>query len=153
LIYACDGPGIVLWDQEAYGGSTGNTIVNNTIDESASSAFAILVRACFYNGDFTPAPPGCGVGNSDTSTGNIVFNNVLLGSPGATSVVSSADLLVSSANILTPTPRLFVNPDAGDYRLAPDGGGIGTGVSSYMDASAPAAPGGGFDIGAFSFPP
>src|SRR6185312_6790353 len=139
---------------DAYGGSTGNVIVNNTIDQSmVSGGYAVSIAACQYdNQSSQPTPAGCSTSSADTSTGNIAFNNVLLGGAGATSTVSGADLSTNK-NITTATAGLFVNSGSGNYTLAAGGPGIGTGIMSFGGAQAPAAGNGTYDIGAFSFAP
>jgi parallel beta-helix repeat protein len=146
--------GIELYQIDAYGGSTFNLIVNNTIDQSMNSGgYAISIAPCQYdNQDSQPTPPVCSTPSADSSTGNVAFDNVLLGGAGATSTVSGADL-ATSTNITTAKPGLFVNSAAGDYTLAPGGPGIGTGIAKFMGASAPPAGNGTYDIGAFSFAP
>ncbi|HEY2518307.1 MAG TPA: right-handed parallel beta-helix repeat-containing protein [Polyangiaceae bacterium] len=151
VIYGNSRHGIELYQIDAFGGSTGNVIVNNTIDQSASSGgYAISVSSCQYdNQSSQPTPAGCSTSSADTSTGNVAFNNVLLGGAGATGTVSSADLSTSSN--LTSITGLFVGAATGNYTLLPAGPGAGAGVGSFGGASAPVAPGGGYDIGAFSF--
>jgi parallel beta-helix repeat protein len=145
--------GIELYQIDAFGGSTGNLIVNNTIDQSAGSgSYAIEVAACAYdNQSSQPTPAGCSTGANDTSTGNVAFNNVLVGGAGTTSTVSGSDLSMGPTNITTIATGLFVGAATGNYTLAPSGPGIGTGVASFGGCAAPAAPGGGYDTGAFSF--
>ncbi len=152
VIYKNARNGIELYQIDAYGGSTGNVIVNNTIDQSATSgSYAVSVAPCQYdNQSAQPTPPACQTPAADTSTGNVAFDNVLLGAAGATTDVSSADL-ATSTNLTTAAANLFVDAAGGDYHLAPGGPGIGAGIASFGGASAPAAPGGGFDIGAFAF--
>lgn len=152
VIYGNARNGIELYQIDAYGGSTGNVIVNNTIDQSANaSGYAISIGACAYdNQSSQPTPSGCSTGADDTSTGNIAFDNVLLGGAGATSVVSNADLSLGT-NLTTSTSGLFVNAAGGNYTLAPGGPGVGTGQATFDGQSAPQAPGGGYDVGAFSF--
>ncbi len=152
VIYGNARNGIELYQIDAYGGSTANVIVNNTIDQSANpTGYAIDVAACQYDNQASqPTPPGCATSLADTSTGNIAFDNVLLGGAGPTSDVSNANLALG-ANITAPSASLFVDASAGDYTLAPGGPGIGSGVAAFGGASAPAAPGGTYDTGAFSF--
>jgi hypothetical protein len=152
VIYGNARNGIELYQIDAYGGSTGNVIVNNTIDHSmVSGGYAISISACAYDNQASqPTPPGCTTSAADTSTGNIAFDNVLLGGAGPTSVVTSADLSTST-NITTMTAGLFVNAAGGDYTLAPGGPGIGKGIATFGGAMAPAAGAGVYDIGAFSF--
>ena len=124
-------------------GSTG------TIDQSNNaSGYAIQVLACAYdNQDSEPTPAGCATSSADTSTGNIAFDNVLLGGAGVSDVASSADLLLST-NITSKSATLFVS---GGYTLAPSGPAIGTGVATFGGATARATTSGTHDIGAFSF--
>jgi hypothetical protein len=154
VIYANARNGIELYQIDAYGGSTGNVIVNNTIDQSmVSGGYAISIAQCQYdNQSSQPTPAGCSTSSADTSTGNIAFNNVMFGGAGATSTVSSADLSTSK-NITTATAGLFVNSAAGNYTLAADGPGIATGVATFGGAQAPSAGNSTYDIGAFSFAP
>lgn len=154
VIYANARNGIELYQIDAYGGSTGNVIVNNTIDQSmVSGGYAISVAPCQYdNQGSRPTPAGCATTTADTSTGNIAFDNVLLGGAGATSTVSSSDL-ATSKNITTASASLFVNSASGNYQLAPGGPGVGTGVGTFSGAQAPSAGSGTYDIGAFSFAP
>ena len=154
VIYANARNGIELYQIDAYGGSTGNVIVNNTIDQSmVASGYAISIAACQYdNQSSQPTPAACSTSKADTSTGNVAFDNVLLGAAGATSTVSSADLSTSK-NITTAAAGLFVNSAAGNYTLAPGGPGIGTGIATFASAQAPSAGNGTYDIGAFSFAP
>lgn len=152
VIYGNARNGIELYQIDAYGGSTNNVIVNNTIDQSSSSGgYAISIAACQYdNQNSQPTPAGCSTAAADTSTGNIAFNNVLVGGAGATDDVSNADLSTST-NITSATAGLFVNAAAGNYQLAAGGPGVGHGVASFGGAAAPAAGNGVYDIGAFSF--
>jgi len=152
VIYANARNGIELYQIDAYGGSTGNVIVNNTIDHSmVKGGYAISISACQYNNQGSqPTPAGCATSSADTSTGNIAFDNVLLGGAGPTSTVSNADLSTSN-NITKATAGLFVNSAAGNYQLAAGGPGIGKGIATFGGASAPAAGSGSYDIGAFSF--
>jgi hypothetical protein len=154
VIYGNARNGIELYQIDAYGGSTANVIVNNTIDQSMTSgSYAIQVSPCQYdNQSSQPTPAGCSTPTADTSTGNIAFDNVLLGGAGATSTVSGADLSTSK-NITTATAGLFVNSAAGNYTLAADGPGIATGVATFGGAQAPSAGNSTYDIGAFSFAP
>jgi parallel beta-helix repeat protein len=148
VIYDNARNGIELYQIDAYGGSTGNVIVNNTIDQSMSAeGFAISIAACAYDNQASePTPASCMTGSNDTSTGNIAFNDVLLGGGGITSDVSSADLALSN-NLTNASANLFVDAGAGDYTLAPNGLGIGSGIASFDGASAPDS-GGQYDIGA-----
>jgi hypothetical protein len=156
VIYGNSHDGIELYQIDALGGSTGNVIVNNTIDQSMTAgSYAISVDACAYdNQGSAPTPAGCAAKPYDTSTANIAFDNVLLGGSGggATSVVSSADLALGK-NLATASPGLFAGAASGNYELAPGGPGIGAGVASFSGASAPATSSGGYDIGAFAFAP
>jgi len=152
VIYGNKRNGIELYQIDAYGGSTGNVIVNNTIDQSMTAgSYAISIGACAYdNQSSQPTPAGCTAAPDDTSTGNIAFDNVLLGASGPTSDVASDDLSTST-NLTTASAGLFVNSAGGNYQLAPGGPGVGTGIATFGGASAPATASGGHDIGAFSF--
>ncbi len=149
VIYGNARNGIELYQIDALGGSTGNVIVANSIDQS-SSGYAIDIAACQYDNQASaPTPTGCQKSPFDTSTGNVAFDDVLLGNTGAAEVVSAADLSLST-NLTTAMPSPFVDADAGNYTLAPGGPGLGAGVASFGDAGAP-ADGSGYDIGASSF--
>jgi parallel beta-helix repeat protein len=149
LIYGNARNGIELYQIDALGGSTGNLIVANSIDQS-SSGYAIAIAACAYDNQASaPTPSGCAKSPFDTSTGNVAFDDVLLGDEGAAEVVTAADLSLST-NLTTATPTPFVDVDAGNYALAPGGPGLGAGIASFEDAGAP-ADGTGYDIGASSF--
>jgi hypothetical protein len=152
VIYDNARNGIELYQIDAYGGSTGNVIVDNTIDQSmVSGSYALSISACGYdNQSSQPTPSGCATAPYDTSTGNIAFDNILLGLSGPTTDVASDDLSTST-NLTTASAGLFVNSAGGDYTLAAGGGGIGTGIATFGGATAPATPTGGHDIGAFSF--
>jgi len=154
VIYGNARNGIELYQIDAYGGSTSNGIVNNTIDQSmVAGSYAIAIAQCQYdNQSAEPTPASCSSATADTSTGNVAFNNVLLGgaSGGVDSLVSAADLSLSN-NIAAPSSTLFVDAAGGNYQLAPGGGGTGTGIASFAAASAPAVSAGSYDIGAFSF--
>jgi hypothetical protein len=144
LIYDNARNGIELYQIDASGGSIDNVIVNNTIDQSMiSGAYAIEISAC----DSQPLPPNCQA-STDSSTGNVAFDNILLGKGGSDSVVSSADLSLGT-NITATSATLFAS--AGSYTLAPTGPGTGTGVASFGGLTAPATATGTHDIGAFSF--
>jgi hypothetical protein len=151
VIYANARNGIELYQIDAYGGSTGNVIVSNTIDHSmVAGGYAISIAACQYDNQASqPTPAGCTTATADTSTGNIAFDNVLLGGAGATTDVSSADL--STGTNLSVATGLFVNAAAGNYTLAPGGPGVGKGIATFGGAMAPAVSAGVYDIGAFSF--
>jgi parallel beta-helix repeat protein len=147
VIYKNARNGIELYQIDALGGSTGNIIVNNSIDQS-NHGYAIEIAACAYDNQAShPTPAGCQAAPFDTSTGNIAFDDVLLGASGADNLVSKADLSLST-NLTTGNP--FVNAAAGDYTLSAAGGGLGTGIQSFGGANAP-ADGTKHDIGAFSF--
>ncbi len=149
LIYNNARNGIELYQIDALGGSTGNFIVSNSIDQ-ASNGYAIEVAECQYDNQASaPTPSGCSTSPFDTSTGNVAFDDVLLGAMGAESVVSSADLSLST-NLESGTPSPFVDVAKGDYTLAAGGPGLGAGIASFGGATAP-ADGSGHDIGAFSF--
>jgi Right handed beta helix region len=151
VIYGNARDGIELYQIDAAGGSTGNVIVNNTIDQSMiAKSYAIEIDACDYDGP-SPSPAGCTPASEDSSTGNIAFNDILLGGSGggASNVVTSADLALST-NLTTAASGLFVNAAGGNYQLSPGGPGVGAGIGSFGGAQAPAAPG-GWDIGAFDF--
>jgi hypothetical protein len=152
VIYGNARNGIELYQIDAYGGSTGNVIVNNTIDQSmVAGGYAISIGACAYdNQSSQPTPAGCVSAPYDTSTGNIAFDNVLLGGAGPTTDVASDDLSTST-NLTTAAAGLFVNSAGDNYQLAPGGPGIGTGIATFGGASAPATSGAYYDIGAFSF--
>lgn len=151
VIYDNARNGIELYQIDAYGGSANNVIVNNTIDQSmVPTSYALEVSACAYdNQSSQPTPAGCQTSPYDTSTGNISFDDVLLGGAGADSVVASDDLALAS-NLTSESASLFVNAAGGDYTLAAGGAGFGTGVASFDGAAAPDA-GSGYDIGAFLF--
>jgi len=154
VIYANARNGIELYQIDAFGGSMSNTIVNNTIDQSmVSGSYAITIAPCAYdNQSSQPTPAGCSTASADTSTGNIAFDNVLLGAAGVDSVVATDDLALGH-NITAPSASLFVNAAGGNYQLAPGGAGIGTGVATFDGATAPAASANSYDTGAFSFAP
>ena len=151
VIYDNARNGIELYQIDAYGGSTGNVIVNNTIDQSmVSGSYAIAVTACGYdNQGSQPTPAGCQTSPYDTSTGNIAFNDILLGNAGVDTVVASDDLSLSN-NLTTSSASLFVNSAGGNYALATGSPGLGAGAATYQGASAPDA-GPAYDIGAFAF--
>src|SRR5208283_1381621 len=96
-----------------------------------------------------PTPGGCQTSPYDTSTGNLAFNDILLGNAGVDTIVASDDLSLSS-NLTTSSASLFVNSAGGNYALATGSPGLGAGVASYLGASAPDA-GTVYDIGAFAF--
>jgi parallel beta-helix repeat protein len=148
VIYGNARNGIEMYQDDAFGGSTGNVIVNNTIDQS-SAGYAIEIAVCNYdNQSSQPTPADCN-GAGDSSTGNVAFNNVLLGKSGVDSLVASDDLTLSN-NLTASSASLFVASATGNYALAAGGGGIGTGVASFDSKMAPEA-GSGYDIGAFAF--
>jgi parallel beta-helix repeat protein len=149
VIYGNARNGIELYQIDALGGSTGNLIVANSIDQS-NAGYAINIAACQYdNQSSAPTPSGCLKSPFDTSTGNVAFDDVLLGGQGSAEVVTAADLSLST-NLTTAMPSPFVDADAGNYALAPGGPGLGAGIASFDDAGAP-ADGSGYDIGASSF--
>ncbi len=149
VIYDNARNGIELYQIDALGGSSGNVVVNCSIDQS-NHGYAIEIAECAYdNQGSAPTPPGCQSSPFDTSTGNIAFDSVLLGASGATSLVSNADLS-SSKNLTSGSPSPFVNAAQGDYTLAPNGPGKGAGEASFSGANAPADMG-AHDIGAFDF--
>ncbi|HVY45784.1 MAG TPA: right-handed parallel beta-helix repeat-containing protein, partial [Minicystis sp.] len=149
VIYDNARNGIELYQIDALGGSTGNVVVDCSIDQSNHGS-AIEIAPCAYdNQGSAPTPPGCQGAPFDTSTGNVAFDSVLLGASGATSVVSNADLSTSH-DLTSASPSPFVDAAHGDYHLAPGGPGAGTGVASFGGANAP-ADAGAYDIGAFDF--
>jgi len=149
VIYANVADGLRLFQGDSLYGSASNVIVSNTFDQSMDpGAFAIDILPCSWGLGDAGITPGCATPPYDTSTGNVAFDNVLLGGAGPTQVVSSADLALST-NITEPSGSLFVDADAGNYTLAPGGPGVGTGIATFGDAGAPAASPGRYDIGAF----
>jgi Right handed beta helix region len=152
VIYGNARNGIELYQIDAYGGSTANVIVNNTIDQSMiGGSYAISIGACAYdNQSSQPTPADCMTSSADTSTGNIAFDNVLLGGAGTVSDVASDDLSTST-NLTTASSKLFVDAASGNYTLSPGGPGIGTGIATFGGAKAPSPGGGVYDIGAFNF--
>jgi parallel beta-helix repeat protein len=149
VIYGNARNGIELYQIDALGGSTGNVIVANSIDQS-SHGYAIVVSPCQYdNQSSAPTPVGCQASPFDTSTGNVAFDNVLLGASGADSVVTNADLSLST-NLTAATPSPFVDAASGNYTLASGGPGRGKGVASFGGGKAP-EDGTAYDIGASSF--
>ena len=149
VIYDNDRNGIELYQIDALGGSTNNVIVNCTIDQS-NHGVAIEVAACAYDNQGSHATPaGCSAAPFDTSTGNVAFDDVLLGAAGADDLVAADDLALST-NLTSATASLFVDAANGDYTLAPGGPGLGAGVASFMSTTAP-VDGAANDIGAFAF--
>jgi hypothetical protein len=149
VIYGNARNGIELYQIDALGGSTGNFIVANSIDQS-NSGYAIAISACTYDNQASaPTPKGCLTSPFDTSTGNVAFDDVLLGAAGADSVVTTADLSLST-NLTSATPSPFVDAAKGNYALAAGGPGLGAGIASFGGATAP-TDGGQHDIGASAF--
>jgi parallel beta-helix repeat protein len=126
--------GIHIVDQLDTHYSTGNIVVNNTIDETNYIA-AVRINS--------------------GSTNNYVFNNVALGASGGIVFEGTGNF---QNNNLTTTPT-FVNRAGRDYRLVSGSAAINAGVASYMTYSAPALDFLGasrpanslFDIGAYEF--
>lgn len=112
--------------------SSGNTVVNNTLDETATACVRI------------------NAGN----TANVVFNNVCLGSTGI-AFEGSGNF---QSNNLTATAG-FTNRASHDYSLTPGAAQIGAGLASYQSRIAPAVDflgtvrpqGGSYDVGAYEF--
>jgi len=149
LIYGNARNGIELYQIDALGGSKNNVIVSNSIDQS-NHGYAIEIAACQYdNQGSAPTPSDCVSAPFDSSTGNVAFDNVLIGASGADNTVTAADLVLST-NITSATPSPFVDASARNYALAPGGPGFGTGIASFGGADAP-SDGNQHDIGAFSF--
>ncbi len=89
VIYNNARNGIELYQIDALGGSLGNVVVNDSIDQS-NHGVAIEVAACHDNQSSAPTPSGCVSAPYDTSTGNTAFDSVLVGASGIDDVVSRA---------------------------------------------------------------
>lgn len=125
LIYGNERDGVVLYNIDALP-SSDNVIDNNTIDQPNGRAITI----------------GKGGGNID----NIAFNNILIGG------TSGSDTeLILGPNITELSPGLFIDRDAGDYRLSPTGPGFGTGIPEFKGVAASIDVDGNPHIGAFAF--
>jgi serralysin len=132
LIYGYTKYGISLYTIDAGVASTGNTIVNNTIVGTNTMEI------------------------QDGATGNIAFNNILLGA--APSVDSTSSLAMSNNVTSGSVSSLFANASGGNYQLFSSSPAIGAGVASFDRASAPASDllgdsrvSGRYDAGAYEF--
>ncbi|HEY8505387.1 MAG TPA: FG-GAP-like repeat-containing protein [Gemmataceae bacterium] len=170
LLYDNHASGISLYRIDGAEGAKNNLVVNNTIVMAADARWALNVR--------------------DGSTGNRVFNNILLNRhPRRGSITVSADSLPGFASdfnvvmerftlddgdtvldlsawraqtgqdmnsVVAAPGELFLNPDAGDFRLRADSPARDRGTSGSAPAadlagvSRPQGP--GFDIGAYEYP-
>jgi hypothetical protein len=150
IIYNNARNGIELYQIDAYGGSSDNCITNNTIDQSmVNGSYAIAIAACQYdNQSSQPTPAACASGAMDTSTGNVAFNNILFGKAGTASTVSANDLSTSN-NLIDYSAALFIDAAGGNYKLAPAGAAIGTGIMAFDSCDAAPAASNSYDIGAF----
>lgn len=137
LIYGNDRHGITLYQIDASGGGVNNLIVNNTIlAQGSGSSVGIDVV---------------------TGSGNIAFNNILIGTSGA----SSGSGIMLSNNITTSSASLFVNASGNDYHLPPNSPAVNTGVITFSGKTAPTSDitgaarpqGAGYDIGAYEYVP
>jgi parallel beta-helix repeat protein len=131
VIYGYTNNGISLYQIDAGVGSTGNVIVNNTIDG------------------------GSAIELQDGATGNVVFNNIMTGTifvDGTSSDTTSNNVTDSS------DAALFINAAGGNYQLSSTSPAIGAGVSSFEGQSAPASDilgvarvNGRYDAGAYEY--
>lgn len=112
--------GIHLADQPGCGKpSSYNTVVNNTVDE----------------------PRITGIRMSNGSTGNTIFNNVVVGPDGSKLIVDEVggnDIDASSNLETTSDTGLFVSPSTGDFRLAAQSAAVDLGAATYDGLPAPA---------------
>jgi parallel beta-helix repeat protein len=169
LLYNNHASGISLYQIDGGGPSTGNIVVNNTIDEASNARWALNIQ--------------------NASTGNTVLNNILLNeNPAHGAIDISPDSLAGlhsdynavvsrfttndSDTILTlplwqaqtgqdqhstvsDAQHLFVNAAAADYHLISTAPAINAGTSTSAPATDldgnPRPIGGVFDIGAYEF--
>ncbi len=99
--------------------SNGNVVVNNTIHE----------------------PRITGIRMSNGSTGNAIFNNLVVASSLSRTIVDegSGNFIDAVSNLqLTSLGGLFVAPGSEDYHLAPTSAAVNRAVLSYRSTSAPA---------------
>jgi len=127
--------GIHLVDQEGKNFSTGNVVVNNTIDEPNQASIRI----------------------NDGSDNNYIFNNI---SVGATGIRFEGDGNFQSNNYSSDDGSgLFVNRTGRDYHLLQNSPAKSFGTAIYQEKPAPAVDlegnirpqGSGFDAGAYEF--
>jgi hypothetical protein len=125
--------GIHLVDQEGQKFSTGNVVVNNTIDEPNQASIRI----------------------NDGSDNNYIFNNISIGTRG---IVFEGEGNFQSNNYSSADGLgLFVNRAGHDYHLLQNSPAKSFGAASYQTKSAPAVDlegnirpqGTGFDAGAY----
>lgn len=131
--------GIHLADEPGCGNpSNNNIVVNNTVHE----------------------PRITGIRLSNGSTGNTIFNNLVVASSTSNTIVDegSGNFIDTVSNLkLASVAGLFVAPGSEDYHLTPTSAALNSAVSTYRSTSAPAAdidgtnrPQGGFpDVGAY----
>jgi hypothetical protein len=166
LIYNTHASGISLYQIDGGGGSSGNTVVNNTVLVAADGRWAlniqsgstgntvrnnILYSAHSFRGTLdisADSLPGF------TSDYNVVMNRFT--TDGGNSVQTLAQWQTATgqdAHSLVATPaQLFVNPAAFDFHLSATSPAIDAGTSQFAPAfdmeGTPRPSGNGFDIGA-----
>jgi hypothetical protein len=105
--------GVHLVDQQGSHYSINNVVVNNTFIEPNIACVRV----------------------NDGSTGNIIFNNICVGSTGI--VFEGSGNYQSNNYIASSAGTLFVNAGSHDYNLASGSKAIGYGLTSYQSVSAP----------------
>jgi hypothetical protein len=127
--------GIHLVDQGGQNFSTGNVVVNNTIDEPNQASIRI----------------------NDGSDNNYIFNNISVGTKGI--VFEGGGNFQSNNYSSADGAGLFVNRSGHDYHLLQNSAAISSGTASFQAKPAPAVDlegnirpqGTGFDAGAYEF--
>jgi len=113
--------GIHLADQPGCGKpSNNNVVVNNTIHE----------------------PRITGIRMSNSSTGNTIFNNLVIAASVSKTIVDegSGNFIDAASNLkLSSLAGLFVAPTSADYHLAPASPALDQALSMYRSAGAPGA--------------
>lgn len=135
ITYGNDGAGGVhLVDQLSSHYSTGNTVVNNTLDEAGTACVRI----------------------NDGNSNNVVFNNICIGSTGIVDEGGSGNYF-SNNFLSTNITGLFSNYSAHNYHLIQDSPAIAYGIISYQGKSAPSVDfdlvsrGSSIDAGAYEY--
>lgn len=128
--------GIHLVDQLGSHFSSGNTVVNNTLDEP--------IIAC--------------VRINDGSTGNVVFNNICIGSTGIV-FEGTGNYQSNNYSAATGGASIFTSYSGHNYTMLSTSPAKDFGIASYQSKSAPAtdylgnvrSSGGGYDAGAYEY--
>ncbi|HYE07725.1 MAG TPA: NosD domain-containing protein [Planctomycetota bacterium] len=172
LVYAARSAGITLYRIDGGGASTGNRVIANTVEVGAGGRWCLQL----HNGaDHTVvfdnilisrhASRGSISLEGGTNGATIASDHNILDATAATDGSTFANLATWQAqghdanSFVAARGDLFVDPDAGDYRLKAASPALDQGISSFGGATAPTADlsdpavarpsGAAYDIGAY----